>query len=245
MRIDLLVALLVMLIGTGASFVQRVSGFGLGIFAMLFLPHVLPTSVAAATVSCLFSCGTSTYNAVKYRRDTPYKTVLPVLIAALISIPVAVRFATSVPERSMEIILGAVLILLSLYFLLLNGKIRFTPTVFKGLLCGALGGTLNGLLSTGGPPVVLYMTHAAKENKPYFAALQFYFCITNLYATAMRALNGLVSADLLVYALIGMLGCMLGDLIGKRVFDRLDGKKLKTVIYIAMIASGVLMIVAA
>lgn len=244
MEIELVVAILIVLIGIGASFVQRVSGFGLGIFAMLFLPYVMPSSVAAATISCLFSCGTSTYNAVRYRKDTPYKTVLPVLISALIVIPVAVYFASAVPDRIFEILLGAILILLSIYFLLFDNKIKFKPTTFKGVLCGALGGALNGLFSTGGPPVVLYMTHATTENKRYFAGIQFYFCVTNIYATVMRAINGLVSWELLVYALIGMVGCMIGDFIGKKVFDKLDGKKLKLIIYIAMIISGVFMILA-
>ena len=47
--------LYLVLIGIGAGFVQRVSGFGLGIFAMMFLPYFTPTPVAA-TISTLFSC---------------------------------------------------------------------------------------------------------------------------------------------------------------------------------------------
>lgn len=242
MNIEVTLALLIALVGVGASFVQRVSGFGLGIFAMLFLPHLLPTSVAAATVSCLFSCGTSTYNAIKYRKDTPYKTILPVLLSALVVIPIAVYFASFVSDRIFEILLGSALILLSIYFLLFDNKIKFKPNGFKGALCGALGGALNGLFSTGGPPVVLYMTHATNENKKYFAGLQFYFCVTNIYATVMRAINGLVTLALLLYALIGMAGCLLGDFIGKKVFDKIDGKKLKIIIYVAMIISGILMI---
>ena len=55
---DVTKLVLLLLVGAGAAFIQRVSGFGLGIFAMLFLPHVLP-SAAAAAVSCFFSCGSS------------------------------------------------------------------------------------------------------------------------------------------------------------------------------------------
>lgn len=243
MEIELILAILIAVVGLGASFVQRVSGFGLGIFAMLFLPYLLPTPVASATVSCLFSCGTSTYNAIKYRKNVPYKTVLPLLISAMIIIPVAVAFSAAVPDRIFEILLGAILILLSAYFLFFDSKIKFTPSILKGTLCGALGGALNGLFSTGGPPVVLYMTHATSDNKAYFAGIQFYFAITNIYATVMRAINGLVTLELLVYSAIGMLGCLVGDLLGRMVFDKLDGKKLKLIIYIGMIVSGALMII--
>jgi len=34
---------------------------------------------------------------------------------------------------------------------------------------------------------------------------------------------------------------MLGDFLGKLIFDKLDGKKLKTIIYTGMIISGVIM----
>ena len=46
---------LLVLVSAGAGFVQRVSGFGLGIFAMMFLPYFMPSHAASATVSTLLS----------------------------------------------------------------------------------------------------------------------------------------------------------------------------------------------
>ncbi|MBQ1935442.1 MAG: sulfite exporter TauE/SafE family protein [Clostridia bacterium] len=234
--------ILLILVGIGAGFVQRVSGFGLGIFAMLFMPHFLPSATAAASISCLFSCGTSTYNAVRYRKDIPFRTVLPMMIAAMITIPVAVFFSAKVSQAFFEVLLGIILIVISLWFLFFDQKIRIRPTIPNGILAGALGGTLNGLFSTGGPPVVLYLSQAATNPATYFAGIQFYFCITNIYATVMRAVNGLVTWELLLLAAVGMIGCMAGDFIGKKVFDKLDGNRLKKVIYIGMILSGILMV---
>lgn len=228
-------------VGMGAGFVQRVSGFGLGIFAMLFLPHMMPTPVAAA-ISCLFSCGTSTYNAVKFRRQIRFRTVLPMLLSALAVIPAAVYFSARLPGAVFERILGVVLIGLSGYFLLFQQRVRIRPTVTNGILAGGIGGALNGLFSTGGPPVVLYLTQASGSNLEYFAGIQFYFAITNWYATGMRALNGMLTPELLVLALVGFAGCMAGDRLGGLVFDRLDSRRLKQVIYIGMILSGLLML---
>ncbi len=239
---DYIQMILLILVGIGAGFVQRVSGFGLGIFAMLFMPHFLPSATAAATISCLFSCGTSTYNAIRYRKEIPFRTVLPLLIAAMIAIPVAVSFSTKVPQGIFELLLGIILIVISLWFLFFDQRIHIRPTTTNGLLAGALGGTLNGLFSTGGPPVVLYLSQAASTPATYFAGIQFYFCITNIYATAMRALNGLVTWKLILLAAVGMIGCMIGDFIGKKVFARLDGNRLKKIIYIGMILSGILMV---
>ena len=240
---EFLHAVLLILVGLGAGFVQRVSGFGLGIFAMIFLPHFLPTHTAAVAISSLFACGTTTYNAITYRKDISYKTALPMMMAAAISIPVAVYFSAKVSAPVFKILLGTVLIILSVYFLFWSKRIKIRPTLANGVLAGALGGTLGGLFSTGGPPAVLYLTHATPDNITYFATIQFYFCFTNLYATAMRIANGAVTWKILLYAAVGFIGCMAGDYIGKKVFAKLDGQKLKHVIYIGMIVSGIIMVI--
>ena len=240
---DPLQALLLVAVGFGAGFVQRVSGFGLGIFAMMFLPHFLPSHTAAATISTLFSCVTSTYNAVKYRKSVVYKTALPMLCAALFSIPLGVYCSVTVSGEFFETLLGAVLIVLSLYFLFFAKRIRIRATALGGVLAGAAGGVLNGLFSTGGPPVVLYLSNAMTDKLAYFATIQFYFSVTNIYSVGSRVANGIVTGEILLNAVVGVGGCMLGDTLGKAVFDRLNGEKLKTVIYLGMILSGILMMI--
>lgn len=234
--------LYVILVGFGAAFVQRVSGFGLGIFAMMFLPHFLPSHTAAATISCIFSCYTTTFNSIRYRKNVAYKTAIPMLAAALVSIPIAVYFAAKVSAKIFEILLGSVLVILSIYFLFFNKKIKIKPTVPNGIIAGTLGGALNGLFSTGGPPAVLYLTSATPDNITYFATIQFYFCLTNLYATANRAINGLITWDLIVYGAVGIIGCVAGDFLGRKIFDKLNAQMLKYIIYIGMIISGILML---
>jgi len=240
--LDLTVALLMIIICAGAGFVQRVSGFGLGIFVMLFLPYLMPSHTAAAAISCLFSLFTSTSNAIKNRKHISYATVMPMIVAAFVCIPVAVYFSSSVPTRLFQILLGIVLIALSLYFLFFNSRIHIKPTKRNGVIAGALGGTLNGMFSTGGPPAVLYLTHATTDKLAYFASIQFYFAFTNLWSTATRAINGIITWEILLYTAIGLIGCVVGNFFGSKVFDKLDAAKLKTIIYIGMIISGILMI---
>lgn len=90
---------------------------------------------------------------------------------------------------------------------------------------------------------MLYLTHATPDNATYFATIQFYFAVTNVYSTVHRAVNGFITREVLVLAAIGLIGCILGNLVGKLVFDPLDAKKLKLIIYLGMIVSGVLMII--
>ena len=233
--------LFMLVIGLGAGFVQRVSGFGLGIFSMIFFPHFLPAQ-AGSTISCMHSIITSSYNAICYRKDVHYRMAVPMLCAALLTIPVAVRFAKDLPTEAFRMLLGVVLVAFSLYFLLFQKKIRLKPTVPNGVLAGTLGGVLNGLFATGGPPVVLYLSSAMQDKTAYFATIQFYFAFTNLYATIMRLANGMITAEILLYTAVGAVGWLLGDRMGRLVFNKLDVEKLRRIIYIGMIISGVLML---
>jgi len=241
MELDLLQIIFLILIGAGAGFVQRVAGFGLGIFAMLFLPYLMPSGVVVV-VACLLSCCTSSYNAVKYRKNIHFATMLPPLVAALAVIPVMVRFSATVPEEQLKLMLGAALIILSIYFIFFSKRIHIRPSVPAGLLCGIMGGTMSSLFSMGGPPIVLYLVHALKDKTAYFATIQFYFAINNIYTTVVRAANGIITGQMLLISAIGLVGCLAGNRIGGLVFDKLDSEKIKLVIYIGMIVSGVLMI---
>ena len=58
----------------------------------------------------------------------------------------------------------------------------------------------------------------------------------------MRIINKSINNEVILYSLIGIAGCMLGDFIGSKVFDKLDSDKLKKIIYIGMIISGAVML---
>ena len=58
----------------------------------------------------------------------------------------------------------------------------------------------------------------------------------------MRIAHGMLTAEILLYAGVGAVGCLLGDRLGRMVFDKLDVEKLRRIIYIGMIISGILML---
>lgn len=235
--------LLLALVGIGGAFVQRVSGFGLGIFAMLFMPHFMPSHTASAAIISICSGTATIFNACKYRKNINFKISWPMICASLVTIPIAVYFSSVVSGKIFKILLGTVLILLSLYFLFFDSRIKIKPNTPNGIFAGTLSGVLVGLFSTGGPPIVLYLSKATNDNLTYFATVQFFFSVTSIYATGMRVFNGLIDLKIILYSLVCLIGCMLGDYLGNRVFDKLDSKKLKTIIYIGMIISGAVLFV--
>ncbi len=243
MELELLQIIFLILIGFGSTFVFRVSGFGLGIFAMLFLPYIFADTNTASTISCLWAFAASTFNSFKYRREINFKLLIPLICAALLIIPIAVQASSLVQQKLMKQILGIVLIILSLYFLLLSNKIKFKATTFSGIIAGLLGGALNGLFATGGPPIVLYLANATKDKTVYFASIQLYFAIINLYTTATRAVSGILTTEILILATFGLIGCLIGNIFGTIMFKKINADTFKKIIYFGMIISGFLMII--
>ena len=235
--------ILTALVCGGGAFVQRVTGFGMGIFAMLFLPYFMTAPGMAAAVIGLVNCAGSVYNAIRHRKHIQLRLMLPMVGTALAVIPLAVYWSASLPQSLMKQLLGVVLVVLSIWFLFFSKRVHLKPTVPNGMAAGAVSGMLNGMFTTGGPPAVLYLIHATSDKTVYFATIQAFFASTNAFSTVNRALNGLVSGQVLLLAVLSMAGWGIGNTIGRAVFEKLDAQKLRQVVYYGMIVSGVLMIV--
>ena len=234
---------LLVLISFAGSFLQRVTGFGYGIFMMMFLPGLMGSSVEAAAMAGLCSCCTCTYNAVKMRKQIQWKLVVPTITASLVTVPLAVGFSAQAPEDLIRTLLGIFLILLSIYFLFVAGKIKLRPSVGGGLAVGAVSGVLGGMFSMGGPPVVLYLVQAVADKTAYIATMQAHFAVINLYSAGTRALNGVITTNVLLCFAVAVGGSLLGNYAGGRIFEKLDSAKVKKLVYLVMIFSGITMII--
>ena len=242
MELDIWLILALIAVGAGSAFIQRVSGFGSGIFSMIFLPYLFGNTVTAAAVSGIWSTVTTVFNAMRHRKSVDFKLILPIIIPAMIMVTLSVHLSKSVSSGIMMIILGSVLILLSIYFLLFSQKIRLKASLPGGIVIGTTGGILSGLFSTGGPPVVLYLSSIITNKMVYFATIQGYFAITDLYGFGTRVFSGIITWQVLLYAAIGCVGSLIGNALGSLVFSKINAQTLKKIIYIGMIISGAVMI---
>ena len=235
--------ILLILVTCGGAFVQRVTGFGMGIFAMLFLPYFLPSHSTAVVVMGLVATISAVVNTWKHRKSIRLRVMLPLVGSAMAVIPLAVYLSAALPQSVIKRLLGVVLVALSVYFLFFSKRIHLKPSVPNGIAAGLVAGMLNGMFNTGGPPAVLYLIHATTDKASYFATIQAFFAATNLFSTVTRAVGGMIDLQILQLTAVAVAGWLCGNTLGARVFDRLDAERLKKLIYYGMIVSGVLMIV--
>jgi len=227
----------------GAAFVQRVSGFGFGIFIMTMLPYLLPTYGEATTLSGLLALVTSAIIVSRMHRHIVWRRLLPILATFLIISWFAVQFVAHAGEGLLKDILGVVLILASLYFFCFSERIHIRPTLPMQLSMGTLSGVMGGLFGMQGPPAVLYFIASAQNKEEYMAMAQCYFLVGNVVMTLYRASSGFLTPMVLQCWCYGILAVLLGTWLGTLVFHRLPIEILRKVIYAYMGISGILVLI--
>ena len=230
--------LLLVLFCTGASFVQRVSGFGFGIFIMTALPFIMPSYGEATTLSGLLSAAQSLYVLVSFYRFVAWRRLLFILLAFVVTSFFAVEYVAAVSDSCLKRLLGVALVLLSLYFLMMDGKVSLRPSVKVQFSAGALSGVLGGLFGMQGPPVVLYLVNSEPDKNHYMGMIQTYAVLTNVIMLVTRACNGYLTTAVGTAYLYSITGLVVGVLAGNWAFKRLPDKLFAYIVYAYIGISG-------
>lgn len=239
--------LYIILLATGASFVQRTVGFGFGIFIMTALPFLMPSYGEAVTLSGLLSLTSATVVMVKYIRYVTWKRLLPIFGAFVVMSTLAIFFLDRIEGRMMRMILGIMLILISLYFTFFKEKLQklIRPTKGWQLGTGAASGVMGGLFAMHGPPVVLYLISSEPDKDHYMGMIQTYAVITNISMLAVRAFNGYVTQVVGMTYLYAFAGLAAGVLLGNWAFKLIPNRLFTYVVYVYIGISGLIIFLTA
>ena len=227
-----------------ASFIQRVSGFGFGIFVMMFFPFFLPSYGDSVMLSGLLAGSTALMIAVRNLKHIRWRLMGGVLIFNVIASYLVTEYMRSLGNNTMKQWLGVMLILIALYFMFSEGKIG---RVFKSKLAqvtiGGISGVMGGMFAMPGPPLVLYCISTIKDKWEYVTTLQAFSVVINLCYTFFRFKAGFYSEDTWLWWLVGLGGAVIGSFIGSQCFEQISNRTLKYIVYVMMIISGVVAIV--
>jgi Sulfite exporter TauE/SafE. len=230
---------IIFLAALAASFIQRVSGFGFGIFIMTILPLVMPNFGEATALSGLLASVNSCYIAISMWNRIPWKKLLPILITFIVVSFFAIRAVSSVDGRMLKHILGGVLILVSIYFFFLSNRIHVKPTLGVQVSMGAAAGLMGGFFAMQGPPAVIYFISCTDSKEEYLAITQAFFMVGNLMMSGFRAAHGLVTREVGLGWCFGVVGVLIGIYLGAKVFDKIPLPVLRKIIYAYLAISGV------
>ena len=237
----------IILLATGASFVQRTVGFGFGIFIMTALPFLMPSYGEAVTLSGLLSLTSATVVMVKYMKFVSWKRLLPVVAAFVIFSTLATAMLDKIEGPSIRVILGIMLVVISLYFSFFKEKLQkiITPTRGWQLGTGTASGLMGGFFGMHGPPVVLYLIASEPDKDHYMGMIQTYAVITNITMLAVRAYNGYVTPYVGTAYLYALGGLVIGVLAGNWAFNRIPNRLFTYIVYTYIAISGAIILLTA
>lgn len=231
---------LLFILALGAAFIQRVSGFGFGIFIMTALPYLMPTYGEATTLSGLMAIITSAIIVSKMYKYIVWRKLLPILITFLVISWFAIQFVSLAGDGLLKRILGVVLILASIWFFFLSDKIHISPSLPMQISMGTISGAMGGLFGMQGPPAVLYFLASAERKEEYMAMAQCYFLVGNVMMTVFRASHGFLTANVGIAWCYSIAAVLLGTWLGAMVFRKIPINLLRKIIYAYMGISGII-----
>ena len=245
----------IFLLSIGASFVQRTTGFGFGIFIMTMLPFFLPTYGEATTLSGLLAITTSAVIVWRLREYVTWQRLWPILLTFIIVSTIAIFALTRIEDHILRQILGMALIVISIYFALFlrpdgskrpeverSQKIKLPTTKRVQVGAGTLSGLMGGFFGMQGPPAVLYFIQSEPTKEHYMAMAQTYFLIGNVMMTIVRAYNGFFTTTVLTDYCFGLGGVIIGTCLGAYVFKHIPNRIFRYIVYAYIAVSGVIIL---
>lgn len=167
--------ILIVIVAMLAGLVQGITGFGAGIIMMMVLPmfFALPQSAGISSAICIV-LGLSMV--LTYRKHIRFQKIIGPSCLYLIICSGSIVFSTMVNQELMKKIFGCFLIVLSLYYLLINkdGE-KKTFHIFISILFIAISAICDGLFGIGGPLMVLYFLSTTENTHEYLGTIQMFF----------------------------------------------------------------------
>lgn len=222
-----------------AGLVQGVTGFGSGTVQMMILPWFFPLNEAAG-ISGVVCCSLTAALFLKYRKFVqPKKVILPILLYTVGSY-CSIAFSTTVDQALMKRVMGAFLILLSVYFLFIQKKKMERVGHVTAALFSVVSGISDGLFSIGGPLMVILFLARSDSKEEYLGNTQAHFFVTLVINCILRIRSGIIGAVHLPYMLIGIACIWLGGWLASFIADRINGEQLRKLVYLCVGLAGLI-----
>lgn len=222
--------------------VQSATGFGMAIVAMSILPFFVPVKTA---VVGMLPAAIVMFVVIIVRRQNHIngRLFLSVMPGIFIGRALGTWILTVLPDRQMRYILGGLMLILSLYFFRMRGRLKLPASPWVAGAAGFASGLGSGLSNIGGPPLVVYLFGACEEKREYQGTITAAFLVSGLYALGLHLYFGNINREVLELSLFGIAGTLAGTLIGLMIFHRTSKAVIAWFLILLTAYSGVSLVV--
>ena len=217
-------------ISFAGAFLQTNIGFGFPIIAMVFISSLFPFSTAVAICQVVAMVSTI-YLTIAWRKHIDWHMMGPLLLVSLVTGVVVAMTSRRFDQKTLELLLGGALMLISIWSVIFSERIRIRATNASGAAMGLVAGIGNGLFGMGGPPVAVYMLSASERKETYMGSIQCYFLISNMSTIAVRLSHGDLAWRHTPAIVSGWTGILLGTWLGMKLFSVIPQQVLRKLVY--------------
>lgn len=225
-----------------ASVIQGISGFAFGMVVLMVFPYLFgytKSLVLASLMATVLVC----YNAYLYRKSINWHWVPWWVGVFLVTDLLSVLVLKQVGDNPIWYkLMGIIFILMALYLLWGQKVLHVTANKKSLLLLGGGSGLIMGAFGVGGPLMAAFFLEATKDKDEYLGTTQITCVITMALDIVLRALNGMFTADLVGYTLLGALFMVAGLLIARRLVRHMDALTMRRFICLVVLVDGVVML---
>jgi uncharacterized membrane protein YfcA len=222
-----------------AYLVRGISGFGSALVAVPLLAHFMPLTfvvpwVAAMDVLAALVLARSGHRGGHVR----WREIGWILPASLVGITVGIFLLVNVPREPLLLVLGLFVTAFGIrHGLGLHGD--RTVSRWWALPAGFSGGAIGAVFATGGPPLVIYLTHRLHDKAQLRATLSGLFLIEGSSRLVGLLLAGLLlQHNMGLYLLAGVPLMAAGLYAGNHIHLNLSHRQMAIAIGLLLIGSG-------
>jgi uncharacterized membrane protein YfcA len=224
-----------------ASFVMGLTGFGIALVAMAFLPWLM-SPITAIILLTIYAFVFSIVVVVQLRRDLTPRALVDLLLGTLAGTPLGVWVLASLPVTALNRLIGLVLVVV--VALELRGAMprRLTGRGW-GLGAGFLSGVLGGAVGTPGPPVIVYATTQGWSPRTMKANTMGFFLVNQSAILLGYWWAGLLTREIAVVSAVYALPALAGVATGVALFGRLDPIRFRRIVFTLLLVSGAILLI--
>ena len=226
------------------AFLQAGVGFGQATVMMIALPvlYNVNTSVALMSAVCFIQ---PAFMVMRYYRRIQWKQVLPFVGVALIWNFICAYYSAGWNQQVLKAFLGAVFILLALYFLGFQRELKIKGSVRNGILTGSIAGAMSGIFGVSGPPASLYLSAVIEDKLDYVVNMQFFFFSVSITTIISKLRAGVSYSGFYGVILVCWAVSVAGTVCGVRAFANVSKAQTLKIIYAVIGISGLITIIQA
>ncbi len=224
-----------------ASMIQGISGFAFGMVVLTVFPYLFGYTKALVLAS-LMAVVVVSYNAYLYRKSVDWQWVPLWLTVFLVTDLASVLVLKQVGDNPIWYkLMGISFVLMAIYLLWGQKVIHVKANKVSLIFLASGSGIFTGIFGIGGPFMVAFFLEATKEKDAYLGTTQLICLFMMGLDVLLRAINGMFTADLVGYTLLGVIFMVAGLLVARRLVARMDALTLRRVICLIIMVDGVVM----